>query len=585
MTRTALLALLVAMGTALLIHPGPARGEVDREVEQAIAQLGSEDPAQRRAAAERIAEIGLEARAALLKAVDSPDPAIAQAARSLLRTLPWHTPDDPPEVRQHLEMYAAASSDERRQIITHLSQLRSDSAAAALLRILSEEPSASLRWLVVRIAIERPDLITLTALGNLEEKPGNAPLLAAMGWGWRQSDRPRAERLIRRALELEAQSPSEDYDAIYGPWRWLMNRTLARGEPEAAAELCRLVATRHAALHPERDSWALRELFSLHARIGPLASFQQDLQRFALRLRSPVDLYLVAAGLRQHGDALLAGPIEQAAFLQSACAPSQRLQNAWLLMQLNWIAPAERELLALLSEPSLEAGVPEPLHEAYRASALTSLAYLAGLAGHDALAARRWEQAIPALREFRDARIPGQAIEGDATVHAREQMLWRRLRVARAAGDAREADELVDELARLGVADADVLHELIPELVARGREEDAQRLFEAAYQLFKVSLEQAPQEAEPMNNLAWLCARAGRRLDEALRLASRAVELEPDNAAYLDTLAEVHFARGEAARAVELEQQALRLRPGDPFMQRQLARFRAGAATRPAAQP
>jgi predicted Zn-dependent protease len=79
-----------------------------------------------------------------------------------------------------------------------------------------------------------------------------------------------------------------------------------------------------------------------------------------------------------------------------------------------------------------------------------------------------------------------------------------------------------------------------------------------------------------MNNLAWLCARCDQKLDEALDLSKQAVAAQPDNAAYIDTLAEVHFRRGDAAEAARLESQALRFKPDDEFMQRQYLRFKAG---------
>src|SRR5947209_14069321 len=34
-----------------------------------------------------------------------------------------------------------------------------------------------------------------------------------------------------------------------------------------------------------------------------------------------------------------------------------------------------------------------------------------------------------------------------------------------------------------------------------------------------------------MNNLAWLCARCGEKIDEAVKLSQSAIEMEPDNAA------------------------------------------------------
>jgi tetratricopeptide (TPR) repeat protein len=84
-----------------------------------------------------------------------------------------------------------------------------------------------------------------------------------------------------------------------------------------------------------------------------------------------------------------------------------------------------------------------------------------------------------------------------------------------------------------------------------------------------------------MNNLAWLLARSDVNLDEALKLATRAIELDPENAAFLDTAAEANFRAGNAPEAMRLEQLALEQNPDDGFMTRQLERFRS-ATTQPA---
>jgi predicted Zn-dependent protease len=86
---------------------------------------------------------------------------------------------------------------------------------------------------------------------------------------------------------------------------------------------------------------------------------------------------------------------------------------------------------------------------------------------------------------------------------------------------------------------------------------------------------------EAMNDLAWFCSRTGEHAEEASALADRAMALEPENYAYIDTAASAHFAAGDAAEAVRLEKRALLMRPSDVFMQRQLQRFEAAAKEKP----
>jgi tetratricopeptide (TPR) repeat protein len=66
--------------------------------------------------------------------------------------------------------------------------------------------------------------------------------------------------------------------------------------------------------------------------------------------------------------------------------------------------------------------------------------------------------------------------------------------------------------------------------------------------------------ATPMNHLAWLYQAKG-RLEEALPLSRLAVQLAPDNADFLDTLAEILSKSGKRAEALPLWRKAARLNP------------------------
>ena len=65
-------------------------------------------------------------------------------------------------------------------------------------------------------------------------------------------------------------------------------------------------------------------------------------------------------------------------------------------------------------------------------------------------------------------------------------------------------------------------------------------------------------------------------LPEALTAAERAVALSPKETGILDTLAEVHFRMGNAAKAIEVETKALALQPDDNYLKGQIARFKSG---------
>jgi cytochrome c-type biogenesis protein CcmH/NrfG len=85
-----------------------------------------------------------------------------------------------------------------------------------------------------------------------------------------------------------------------------------------------------------------------------------------------------------------------------------------------------------------------------------------------------------------------------------------------------------------------------------------------------------PRAASYHNRAAWLAARCGTHLDDALVHADQACRLEPGNWASLDTLAEVYFQRGETERAITTIREALRQSPENPYLRGQIARFESG---------
>jgi len=71
---------------------------------------------------------------------------------------------------------------------------------------------------------------------------------------------------------------------------------------------------------------------------------------------------------------------------------------------------------------------------------------------------------------------------------------------------------------------------------------------------------QWPDDAMMMNNYAWTCAGKMINLDQAAEVSEKAVALaktDNERAMYLDTQATVEFKRGNAQRAIQLEEQAL----------------------------
>lgn len=83
---------------------------------------------------------------------------------------------------------------------------------------------------------------------------------------------------------------------------------------------------------------------------------------------------------------------------------------------------------------------------------------------------------------------------------------------------------------------------------------------------FKRCLALRPDDHETMNHLGYTWAERGQRLDEALKLIKRAVELDPENGAYLDSLGWVYYQMGDAKRALPWMLKAAAKLPDDPVI-------------------
>ena len=70
-----------------------------------------------------------------------------------------------------------------------------------------------------------------------------------------------------------------------------------------------------------------------------------------------------------------------------------------------------------------------------------------------------------------------------------------------------------------------------------------------------------PKLASAYNNLAWMSAERGRRLDDALKWAQQAIKLNPAEPQYLDTLGWVYRARREPDRALATLEKAAQMKP------------------------
>jgi tetratricopeptide (TPR) repeat protein len=104
-----------------------------------------------------------------------------------------------------------------------------------------------------------------------------------------------------------------------------------------------------------------------------------------------------------------------------------------------------------------------------------------------------------------------------------------------------EAEAALDEAEKLSTKDED--REYV--FFLRGSTYERQKKYEPAEEMFRKVLGGDPQNATALNYLGYMLADRGVKLDEALGFIKKAVDLDPANGAYLDSLGWAYFKLGK----------------------------------------
>jgi tetratricopeptide (TPR) repeat protein len=109
----------------------------------------------------------------------------------------------------------------------------------------------------------------------------------------------------------------------------------------------------------------------------------------------------------------------------------------------------------------------------------------------------------------------------------------------------KEASEQIDRASALATKPYEQLYVYF----LRGEFYDRQKMYDEAETQFRKALAIDPHHAGVLNYLGYMLADQGRKLPEALQLIGEAVNLEPQNGAYLDSLGWVYFKLGQYSEA------------------------------------
>ena len=184
------------------------------------------------------------------------------------------------------------------------------------------------------------------------------------------------------------------------------------------------------------------------------------------------------------------------------------------------------------------------------------------------LAANYYERALLGL-----VRNGVHFVEATGYLSVPEAIRMNRARALLKEGKLDQALEMTKESLKILPGNIDAALLMVPELERQKKNKEADALYALSRDPFLKLSKEYPNSAYARNSLAWLMANTRREPDEAVKHAQKAVELEPKNAGYLDTLAEAHFRRGEKEKAIELMKKCITMDAKKSYYQKQLHRF------------
>ena len=126
-------------------------------------------------------------------------------------------------------------------------------------------------------------------------------------------------------------------------------------------------------------------------------------------------------------------------------------------------------------------------------------------------------------------------------------------------------------------SDGSLADDFFPALRKMGLLKEHDEWFRISWDRMVAVLNRFPSSDNTFNTVAWLASRACRNLDAAQEYEEKALALNPDQSSYLDTMAEIHFAKGNRGKALEWSAKAVNFTPAGPegpLLRRQHERFR-----------
>ena len=159
-------------------------------------------------------------------------------------------------------------------------------------------------------------------------------------------------------------------------------------------------------------------------------------------------------------------------------------------------------------------------------------------------------------------------------IRGRFQVLFCRGMLAAEEGQMEQALINLRNAHGLIPRDGVLADDFFPALREAGLVELHDELFERSAELLRENVRFFSRDHNAKNTFGWLASRANRCLDEAEGYLKMSLEVRPLSEAYLDTMAEIYFAKGDRERAVEWSDRAANRNSSDFQLRQQNRRFR-----------
>lgn len=408
----------------------------------------------------------------------------------------------------------------------------------------------------------------IAVLEAAPESSRSAKIYSALGYTQeQQKNYKEAVRAYQKAVELD----KDNLDALRG----LAQNLTYDNHPEAALEQYKAIAEAD-----PQDAQAYLRMADIYRRLGKFEPAIENLKKAAGLVPDSLDVaYNIALVYEAQGKydevvPVLQKLLEKTAKTDGNYSPDgrhnrsvflERLGTVYRTMHKHQLAIETFQKMLELGDDNASRGY-QQIIETYRD-------------------AKQWPQATATAKEAA-AKLPqdrtlkfmlaGQLADGDqpdaalATVKA---MLKgtpddREVYVTLAQMNSRlkrwpEAEEALAQAAKLSTRDEE--KEYVNFML--GSVYERQKKYDAAEEVFKKILADDSNNATVLNYLGYMLADRGLRLEEALGQIKKAVELDPQNGAYLDSLGWAYFKLGNYDLAEENLRKAIERMPNDPTVQ------------------